>query len=269
MCLASTVFPATAVIAACRAALAATSPSESLAASASSPSCCNSHSRLTSSGVARSAASRAEYVLKDRSDAEQLVHLLLGRGVHESALRGAELDPAVGLQALQGFSHRLPADAEVLGQLVLDQVLAALQGAVHDQFHDRVVDGLAQGSGTLHPTRGAVGQHVFPRICPAYANSGREVTWHAPTKLLPVDIRVQAFVCNKLPPMSGLRLYTRISGSRGESTPRARTAQVHTRGAGEVQIRRGMRLSRAAEVPSRTSSFCPVGRRACGSGSLG
>ena len=102
--------------------------------------------------------------LQDRSDAEELVHLLLGRGVHESALRGAELDPAVGLQTLQGFSHRLPADAEVLRQFVLDQVLAALQGAVHDQFHDRVVDGLAQGSGTLHPARGAVGQHVFREV---------------------------------------------------------------------------------------------------------
>ena len=83
--------------------------------------------------------------------------------MHESALRGTKVDPAVCLQALQGFAHRLPADAEVLRQLVLDQVLAPLQRSVHDHFHDRVVDGLAQGRGTLHPARGSVGQHVTPR----------------------------------------------------------------------------------------------------------
>ena len=66
----------------------------------------------------------------------------------ERALPGAEFDPAVGLQALQGLSHRLPADAEVLGELGLDDVLTPLQGAVDDQFDDRVVDGLAEGSGT-------------------------------------------------------------------------------------------------------------------------
>jgi hypothetical protein len=84
----------------------------------------------------------------DSADAEKLIHLVLGRGVLERALRGAEVDPAVGLQALQGFTHRLPADAEVLGQFVFDQVLAPLQGALHDQVHDRVVDGLdAEGAG--------------------------------------------------------------------------------------------------------------------------
>ena len=101
--------------------------------------------------------------LQDRADAEKLVHLVLGGGVHERALRGAQVDPAVGLQPLQGFTHRLPADAEVLGQFVFDQVLAPLQGALHDQVHDRVVDGLAQGRGTLHPARGSVGQRVMLR----------------------------------------------------------------------------------------------------------
>ncbi len=116
--------------------------------------------------------------LQDRANAEELVYLVLGGDVHEGALRGTELDPAVGLQALQGFSHRLPADAEVLGQFVLDEVLAPLQGAVHDQFHDRVVDGLAKGSGTQHPGRGGVGQHVALRSVLTLARTrGREVTW--------------------------------------------------------------------------------------------
>ena len=114
--------------------------------------------------------------LQDRADAEKLVHLVLGGGVHERALRGAEVDPAVGLQTLQGFTHRLPADAEVLGQFVFDQVLAPLQGALHDQVHDRVVDGLAQGRGTLHPARGSVGQRVMLRAWPRLRDSGWEVT---------------------------------------------------------------------------------------------
>ena len=95
-----------------------------------------------------------------RAQPEQLIHLVLGRGVYERALRGPEVDPAVGLQTLQGFTHRLPADAEVFGKFVFDQVLASLQGALHDQVHDRVVDGLTQGRRTLHPARGSVGQRV-------------------------------------------------------------------------------------------------------------
>jgi hypothetical protein len=49
--------------------------------------------------------------LQDRAYAEKLVDLVLRGGVHERALCGAEVDPAVGLQPLQGFTHRLPADA--------------------------------------------------------------------------------------------------------------------------------------------------------------
>jgi hypothetical protein len=78
--------------------------------------------------------------------------------VHERALCRPQVNPTVGLQTLQGFTHRLPTDAEVLGQLVFDQVLASLQRALDDEIDDRVVDGLPQGSGALHPARGGVGQ---------------------------------------------------------------------------------------------------------------
>ena len=107
--------------------------------------------------------------LQYRADPEQLVYLVFGGDVHEGALPGTEFDPAVGLQALQGFSHRLTADAEVFGKFGLHDVLTPLQRAVDDQFHDRVVDGLAQGSGTQHPRRGGVGHHVGPRSAFAFA----------------------------------------------------------------------------------------------------
>jgi len=55
-------------------------------------------------------------------------------GVDEGALCGAQVDPAVGLQSLQGFAYRLAADSEVFGELCLDQVLAGFEGAVDDQF---------------------------------------------------------------------------------------------------------------------------------------
>ena len=83
--------------------------------------------------------------------------------MYERALRRTQVDPAVGLQALQRFAHRLPADSQILGEFVLDQVLAPLQGAVHDQLHDRVVDGLAQRGRTLDAPRGSVGQRMMLR----------------------------------------------------------------------------------------------------------
>lgn len=82
--------------------------------------------------------------LQDRADAEQLGGLLLGGGVHEGALGGTEVDPAVGLEALEGFADRLAADTEVFGEFGFDEVLAGLEGAADDQFGQRVVDGLAQ-----------------------------------------------------------------------------------------------------------------------------
>jgi hypothetical protein len=63
----------------------------------------------------------------------------------------------------------LPADTEVLSQLALDQMLALLQSAVHDQFHDGVVDRLAQRRRPLHPTRGPVGRRF-----------ARSLAWLAP-----------------------------------------------------------------------------------------
>ena len=78
--------------------------------------------------------------------------------MHERTLRGAKVDPTVGLQPLQRFAHRLPADTEVFGEFVLDQVLTALQGALHDQVHDRVVHSLAQRRGALDSPSGTVGQ---------------------------------------------------------------------------------------------------------------
>jgi len=131
--------------------------------------------------------------LEDRSDAEKLVNLLLGGDVHEGALCGTELDPAVGLQTLQGFSHRLPADAEVLRELVLDQVLAPFQGSVHDQFHDRFVDGLAQGGGTLHPSRGSVGQHVRRSRGPTTRTLGGKCHRALLNQLLPSGYKDTAF----------------------------------------------------------------------------
>ena len=134
--------------------------------------------------------------LQYRANPEQLVYLVFGGDVHERALRGTEFDPAVGLQALQGFSHRLTADAEVLGQFGLDDVLAPLQGAVDDQFHDRVVDGLAEGSRDATPEA----RWRRPACERAYGGSGWQVTSRVPpTKLLPANDRVQTFVCNKLP----------------------------------------------------------------------
>jgi hypothetical protein len=70
--------------------------------------------------------------------------------VDKRALRRPKIDPPVGLQPLQGFAYRLPTYAQILSKFVLDQMLAALQRALHDQVHDRVVDGLPQGSGALH-----------------------------------------------------------------------------------------------------------------------
>ena len=106
--------------------------------------------------------------LQHRPHPEQLVHLLLRRDVYEGALSGSELDPTVGLQALQRLSHGLTAHPEVVRQLGLDDVPTPLQGAVHDQLDDRVVDGLAKGGGTQHPG-GGVGQRVGPGGLPGFA----------------------------------------------------------------------------------------------------
>ena len=71
--------------------------------------------------------------------------------VHEGALGGPEVDPALGVQPLQRLAHRLPGDAEVPGELALDEVLAGAERAGDDEFEQGLVDAVAQRSGASQP----------------------------------------------------------------------------------------------------------------------
>ena len=77
---------------------------------------------------ALAAASRAASASSSVRTREQLVRLLLGRLVHERALRGPQIDPSLGVQPLQRLAHGLPGDPEVPGEFALDQVLARAAG---------------------------------------------------------------------------------------------------------------------------------------------
>ena len=62
----------------------------------------------------------------------------------ECAEGGPQIHPTLTLHALQRFPHRLPADPELGGQLVFDEVLARLQLARDDHLDEDVVHRLAQ-----------------------------------------------------------------------------------------------------------------------------
>ncbi len=97
--------------------------------------------------------------LQQGADREQVVRLPVGRGVHEGALGRLEIHPALGLQALQRLAHRLPAHAELAGQLTLHQVLPRPQRPLDDQVGERLVHGLPQGCRTLQRLRDVRGAH--------------------------------------------------------------------------------------------------------------
>jgi hypothetical protein len=59
--------------------------------------------------------------------------------VHEGALAGPQVDPPLGLHAVQRLADRLPADAELAGEVGLDHVLPGRQLTAHDQVDERVV----------------------------------------------------------------------------------------------------------------------------------
>jgi hypothetical protein len=64
--------------------------------------------------------------------------------VYEGPLARPQVDPAFGLQPVQGLAHRLPADAQLPGELGFHQVLAGPEGAGHDQLDQSLVHGLPQ-----------------------------------------------------------------------------------------------------------------------------
>jgi hypothetical protein len=89
---------------------------------------------------------------------QQLVDLLLGRHVHERSLAGAQLDPALHTETVQGLPDRLAAGPEMPGKLRLDEMQAGREGAIDDQFNQRVIDALAKRNGPFHrPDRRAKG----------------------------------------------------------------------------------------------------------------
>jgi hypothetical protein len=82
--------------------------------------------------------------LEQLAHVEKLVHLAAGRHVHERTLARAQVDPALGLEPVQGLAHRLPAHPELPGQLGFHQVLAGPEGAGHDELGQGLVHRLAQ-----------------------------------------------------------------------------------------------------------------------------
>jgi hypothetical protein len=82
--------------------------------------------------------------LEQRPHVQQFVHFGVGGHVHEGALAGPQVHPPLGLHAVQRLADRLPADAELAGQVSLDHVLARRQLPAHDQVDQRVIHRLAQ-----------------------------------------------------------------------------------------------------------------------------
>jgi hypothetical protein len=82
--------------------------------------------------------------LQQLTHVEQLIDLLVGGHVHEGALAGAQVHPALGFQAVQRLPDRLPADAELAGQLGFHKMLARPEIAADDEIDQRVVDRLTQ-----------------------------------------------------------------------------------------------------------------------------
>ncbi len=68
--------------------------------------------------------------------------------MHESALAGVQIDPALTAELLQRLAHRLPGDPEQLGQLTLHEVLAGLELAGDDELLNRLDHALTERGGT-------------------------------------------------------------------------------------------------------------------------
>ena len=64
--------------------------------------------------------------------------------MHEGALAGPQVNPALGLQAMQGLTDRLAAHTQLPGQLGLHQMLAGPQPAPDDELHECLVNRLPQ-----------------------------------------------------------------------------------------------------------------------------
>ena len=63
----------------------------------------------------RGAASLGRLGLEQRAHVEQLVYFLFGGHMHEGALAGPQVDPPLGLHAVQRLADRLPADPRAAG----------------------------------------------------------------------------------------------------------------------------------------------------------
>jgi hypothetical protein len=64
--------------------------------------------------------------------------------VDEGPLAGPQVNPALRLQAVQRLADRLPAHAELAGQVGFDEMLTRPEPAANDEFHQGLVDRLAQ-----------------------------------------------------------------------------------------------------------------------------
>jgi hypothetical protein len=62
--------------------------------------------------------------LQQGPDVEQFVDFGVGGDVHEGTLAGPQVHPPLGLHAVQRLADRLPADAELAGEIGLHHVLA-------------------------------------------------------------------------------------------------------------------------------------------------
>ena len=103
----------------------------------------------------RAAAGRGEpgrLGLEQGADVQQLIDFGVGGDVHEGALAGPQIHPTLGLHAVQRLADRLPADAELAGEVGLDHVLARRQLPADDQVNERVVHRLAQRHWPLQRT---------------------------------------------------------------------------------------------------------------------
>jgi hypothetical protein len=73
--------------------------------------------------------------------------------VHECSLGGSQVDPSLGLQALQCLADRLPAYPEWFGEFSLYQVLSRPKTATDDQLEERFIYDLSQQGRACHPVR--------------------------------------------------------------------------------------------------------------------
>ena len=94
-------------------------------------------------------AGKVQALVEQGAHGEKLIGLGIGGGVDERAESGAKVHPALALHALQRLPNRLPADPELGGQLVFDQVRTRLQLTTDDHFDENVVHRLPQRCRTL------------------------------------------------------------------------------------------------------------------------